>query len=680
MRKEWSQVNRMNRKHSINLLAFGLALVLLLGICGAALPGDALADTPSGWYQQTSGVSGQIYSVSAISKTTAWAGGDDGILKTTDGGATWHKQGSFSSGSTSVCALNSQVIWAIVGGDLYKTSNGGTTWSLVKQFSSYFVHTGAWASTVATTDSKNIWVVVNSFAQYMTDPTIYYGCGICRTEDGGATWSDAQGGGYSYGFPASGAVCALDGSTAWAAGIRDPDHYSLIEKTGPGTGWTTQFLPANTYSLLINIAAADTDNAWAVGGMYSGVVLRTSDGGIGWQSQYSHTMQQLTSVSAVDAHTAWAVGLGGAIIKTTDGETWEPQASGVATDLRAVEAVDAQTAWAVGDGGVILHTTDGGGAPVPHLEIQSVSVNEDQTELTLTGSGFGSERGYTMIGAVRVDWDYGYPIFSYNPVMASDYISWSDTEIKCVITPPEEGFTPGVYEVMLLADNIYFSNRFFTLGQFTAVTSLTPYWGNINSSQNVTMNGYGFDGPNLAVHVSNASATIPVSNVVVVSPEELTCTLDLTGQPAGKYDVSVSSDYTSYSYKNGFTALEPKIYKIVPNTSTNLVAAPVTISGQGFLPGATVSLVSGSNVIDAVNVSVKSGSLITCNFSLLGKATGKYDVVVHNPGGHDLVLSGGFTVTNACGQSAGISVSLFAGLMGLLSVAGLGLRRRRLKA
>jgi photosystem II stability/assembly factor-like uncharacterized protein len=635
--------------------------------------------------QQTSGVTGEnIYSVSAVSKTTAWAAaGYDGLLKTTDGGATWKKQNLPDEGVSvsSVSAVNGQVVW-VAGYNVYLTTNGGLTWKKVLEGGSG-AHHGEWPGVVAAVDSKTAWAGILYF-MYYEPPGIYMWAAV-KTEDGGATWSDGKFLGVNHAGPPPCGLCAVDRSTAWGAsmGIDTSGEYykyhPVISKTNPGEDWNLQFDPTLDFSYLADVDASDHDNAWAVGGFSepaSGVVLHTSDGGTGWQSQDSHAGSGLAGVSAVDSKVAWAVGTGGTIIKTTDGETWEPQASGVATDLRAVEAVDAQTAWAVGADGVILHTTDGGGAPGAFPDLQSVTPNEAETEMTLQGSGFGTEPGSLVVQMGKAEYNYGYPVVKEQWSL-DNFTSWSDEEIRCVLPTAEEGISPGVYEVVLKDGNLTSSKRFFSLGQFSAVTSLTPYSGANNSTVDVTMHGYGFDAPNLGVQVSNASASIPVSDVVVVSPTELTCRLDLTGQPAGKYDVSISGDYTTIAYLNGFTVLEPRVYRITPGSAANISTVSVSISGVGFLPGAIASLENGSTVINATDVVVKSSSLMTCKFNLQNKPLGKYDVIVENPDGQKGTLAGGFTVTNACGQSAAISVSLFAGLLGLLSAAGFGWRRKR---
>ena len=170
-------------------LAFFLISVLVLGVCFAAFPERSPADTPSGWYQQTSGVSGELTSVSAVNKTTAWAGGTDGLLKTTDGGATWKRQPlDFGTLTPCVYAVNSQVVWA-AGGNVYRTTNGGATWEIVLQGTGS-VHSFTLPIAVAATDSNTAWVRNLNYVN-IWGPT--YWCDIVKTEDGGHNVVPASG-------------------------------------------------------------------------------------------------------------------------------------------------------------------------------------------------------------------------------------------------------------------------------------------------------------------------------------------------------------------------------------------------------------------------------------------------------------------------------------------------------
>jgi len=64
----------------------------------------------------------------------------------------------------------------------------------------------------------------------------------------------------------------------------------------------------------------DSQNGWAVG--FSGLIIRTNDGGTTWYSQKSNTTKSLNSIF-FNNKTGWIVGDFGTILKTTtSGSTW----------------------------------------------------------------------------------------------------------------------------------------------------------------------------------------------------------------------------------------------------------------------------------------------------------------------------------------------------------------------
>ncbi len=64
------------------------------------------------------------------------------------------------------------------------------------------------------------------------------------------------------------------------------------------------------------------------------IILRTTDGGVTWTSQFSGTGGRLRAVSFTDSDNGTVVGDGGTILRTTDGgTTWTPQTSGTTEGL-----------------------------------------------------------------------------------------------------------------------------------------------------------------------------------------------------------------------------------------------------------------------------------------------------------------------------------------------------------
>ena len=134
------------------------------------------------------------------------------------------------------------------------------------------------------------------------------------------------------------------------------------------------------------------------------------------------------------------------------------------------------------------------------------------------------------------------------------------------------------------------------------ISSITPNTGTVNGGTAVTIAGTGFLA-GATVSLGGTSAT----NVNVVSSTSITATTP--AHIAGAVSVVVTnSDAQSGSLNNGYTYTAsnpaPTVASIAPNTGTTAGGTPVTITGTGFLAGATVSL--GGTA--ATNVSVVSST------------------------------------------------------------------------
>ena len=229
-------------------------------------------------------------------------------------------------------------------------------------------------------------------------------------------------------------------------------------------------------------------------------------------------------------------------------------------------------------------------------------------------------------------------------------------------------------------------------GEPPNVSSIDPSEGVQGTTVDVTnLAGTGFqDGATVRLEKAGETA-IDATDVAFVSSVKLTCKLPLLGDTAvGTWDVVVKNpDDQEGRLDDGFTVNAfvpaPTVTSITPKTGVKGWRVTITdIAGTGFQTGATVKLEqpSSSTVIDATNVNVESDTKITCEFTLSGPL-GKYDVVVKNPDDQEVKLVNGFSVTNICGLGGGAIMLGFGLMMGLLSLAGseiLRKRQRRIKA
>jgi hypothetical protein len=88
------------------------------------------------------------------------------------------------------------------------------------------------------------------------------------------------------------------------------------------------------------------------------------------------------------------------------------------------------------------------------------------------------------------------------------------------------------------------------------------------------------------------------------------------------------------------------VTKILPSSSGNAGSSSVLVTGNGFLPGATVRLTRAGQaaiVGNPVQADV-GGSAISATFDLSGRPPGVWDVVVANPDATSKTLAAGFTI------------------------------------
>jgi photosystem II stability/assembly factor-like uncharacterized protein len=271
-----------------------------------------------------------------------WAVGDrsgnsTAIVRTTDGGSTWHVVYNESVSLWTVAARDAHHAWA-AGEDLevYTTGDDGVTWDQ--------------ADTPAPEGFESISdiEVVDATTGLACTKSGSKGGRILRTIDAGATWTVVE----------SGLAQGLDdlsvrGQTVMAAG---QDGLLLVSADG-GATWTD--LSSGSREFLGSISFVDKQRGWIAG--YGGVVLQTGDGGTTWTSSDTGTSANLGAVDFVDASYGWIVGAGGLIKRTSDGgASWRTQKSGRSGGIGGVDFVSRKRGWAVGESGMILRTTDGG--------------------------------------------------------------------------------------------------------------------------------------------------------------------------------------------------------------------------------------------------------------------------------------------------------------------------------
>jgi photosystem II stability/assembly factor-like uncharacterized protein len=279
-------------------------------------------------------------------------GGYGTILRSTDSGVSWFRQGSGQLAGASlegVAVVDPYTAW-VVGessagyATIYHTTDGGLTWN--RKGSAAQVPDTSLLK-VTTFGDNNIWAVGSGT--------------ILHSSDGGDSWANQIPAGYES-TPLQG-VFTPDGVNVWATGGPLGGYATILKSDNGGLSWTRQSGgDVGLMDHILGVSAVDANMAWAMGGVSSAMgwkVLGTTDGGTTW-TQQNEGAHDGNEVHAVDASTVWAVSDSTIQRSINGGATWTGSTSQDYT--MGVSAVDSQQAWAVTEGpsGAIFHTTNGG--------------------------------------------------------------------------------------------------------------------------------------------------------------------------------------------------------------------------------------------------------------------------------------------------------------------------------
>ena len=150
-------------------------------------------------------------------------------------------------------------------------------------------------------------------------------------------------------------------------------------------------------------------------------------------------------------------------------------------------------------------------------------------------------------------------------------------------------------------------------------------------------------------NVSGWTKYLNATDVAVLSPTQITCTLDLMGAETGPWSVVVANeDGKSGTLVGGFDIEHPAptVTGIDPGDGNNDETVHIlNLTGTNFRDKATVRITrTGQADITATSVNVVSDTQITCDLDLTGAQIGQWKVVVLNDDGKDGSLDNGFTV------------------------------------
>ena len=242
---------------------------------------------------------------------------------------------------------------------------------------------------------------------------------------------------------------------------------------------------------------------------------------------------------------------------------------------------------------------------------------EGGTTVTITGSGF-VDRLTVSIGGFEA---------------TSVTVNEDGTAITATTARAERD---GTYDVVVTNRDRTTSTlaNGYTYGSGPSIASISPTSGPLRGETEVTITGSQF-GDVTEVSIAGVAASIQSVKDGVVTA--------ITGEAAtaGAGDVVLTtSEGVTGTLAGGFTyGTAPTVDAIDPSSGPIGGGTTVTITGTGFLDGATVTIKGVSASVEKVDA---SGKTITATTGAVGTA-GVGSIVVTNPGGLASTLSEGFT-------------------------------------
>ncbi|MEO7357784.1 MAG: YCF48-related protein [Ignavibacteria bacterium] len=183
--------------------------------------------------------------------------------------------------------------------------------------------------------------------------------------------------------------------------------------------------PLPTGATLKAVDFADQNTGYTCG--KTGVITKTTNGGLNWMLMNPVTVYELMSIECLDQNTCIVVGDRGSIFKTTDGaQSWVNIPSGLEVSLLDVDFPNSQIGFITGASGVLLKTTNGGeNWNFISLGISSTLFSVSFNDV-LNGVAGGANRIYTTTNG-GLNWSFHSFGGAFDYFQSVDYVN--DTTI-----------------------------------------------------------------------------------------------------------------------------------------------------------------------------------------------------------------------------------------------------------
>ncbi len=298
------------------------------------------------WTQVNVGTVNDVYCVEYVNSTTIILAGYDGIIKSTNSGATWNTYPYLDNLGNPIPlswfydmhffdANNGVASGFIATGNsetILRTSNGGLNWTIVSVYNS-----GTWPRMINDIGflSGTVGVAVGTNGR------------ILRTTNAGSTWG-------SISSPTSNELKGVSFATTLIG--EAVGNQRMLRTINGGTSWTATSTPAYN---LESVHFVNSTIGYAVGN----VILKTIDAGVSWTQVSSISG---TDVYAVDNDSAFICNTG--VYKTSNlGAFWGTQPSIIPGTYNDLDFVNVTDGYVVGDNGMVFKTTTGG-EPLPQTD------------------------------------------------------------------------------------------------------------------------------------------------------------------------------------------------------------------------------------------------------------------------------------------------------------------------
>ena len=389
-------------------------------------------------YDPTPGHIARYVALNPLSPTIVYAGTNEGVYKTTNGGDSWIPTGKWS-GEQNVDALavapsSPDIIYAAAQ-KLYKSTDGGGHWTEIRfNFPmvprDIFVDPSnpdrVFASGYVSTDGGNNWQSFDYGRPILFDPTspqtLY--AGSYKSTDGGITWTKLPLG--------LGTVRAISPSAAQT--LYGADKTKIYKSTDGGATWQSivWWSPGiDSDNIAIAFMTFDTSSPETAYAICQKGIFKTTDGGSRWKiimpgfPTYAELGINSLAVSPSKQETLYVATSESGVLKTKNGgKSWiclnSPDmglmgltASSVALDPSSPETIYAGTATG------IYKSTDGGdhwSTSFAYYPIFSLAINPSSPQIVFAGMSDGILR--TTDGGSS--WYQWYPAWGTVNVIAID--------------------------------------------------------------------------------------------------------------------------------------------------------------------------------------------------------------------------------------------------------------------